>query len=147
MKKIKNISTIFLAACFLLAGNGVNFIEYCCSQCKDLGTKVLTKGCHESKVQSCCSSNSSDEAAEFCDDSDLGAAHKCQLKRYTLDDVLNFSSKTSLQIPTMAVEFLHFANKITCPSISITLNKKFPSIGYVHDSGRSLLSHICVLTI
>jgi len=147
MRKIKNISAILLATSFLLAGNGVNLIEYCCNQCKDRGTKVLTEGCHESKLLSCCSAHSSDEAAESCDDLAVTTAHKCHVKRYTLDDGQELSTKISLQITVTAAALPPFATGITSPSTSITLNKNFPSIGYVHDSGRSLLSHNCVLTI
>lgn len=143
MRKLKNISVIFLAAFFLLAGNGVNFIEYCCNLCKDRGiVEALTIGCHEVEIQSCCSDHSSDNMAEGCnvvtDD-----AHKCHLARYTLDDQ-EFSTKISLQIMT-ATAFPRFSLEMACPSIYPT--KNFSSIGYVHNSGRNLLSHICVLTI
>ena len=141
MRKLNNISVIFLAAFFLLAGNGVNLIEYCCNLCEDKGiVEALTTGCHEAEIHSCCD-HSAENTAEGCnvltDD-----AHKCHLTRYALDDQ-EFASKNSLQIITATV-LPRFSLEAAYPSVSPT--KNFPSIGF-HDSGRSLLSHICVLTI
>ena len=145
MKKFKNIFAIFFAAYFLLAGNGVNFIDYCCNQCKDRGMEVLIAGCHETEILSCCFAHSSHNKTESCSEPTTHSAHKCQLKRYTLDDGLESSLKIPLPIIMKAIVLPHFLTGIAYSST--TLNKNFLSIGYVYDSGRNLLNHICVLTI
>ena len=142
MRKLNKILIISLATFFLLAGNGVNLIEYCCNFCEDQGiVEALTIGCHEAETHSCCSDYSSDNTTKGCNmlaDDD----HKCHLTRYTLDDQ-EFSSKNSLQIITATV--LPRFSLEAASSISTT--KNFPSLGYVHHCGRCLLSHICVLMI
>lgn len=143
MKKLNNIFIISLAAFFLLAGNGVNLIEYCCNLCEEKGVEVLIEGCHDAKTHACCSDHSEDNTAKGCNVLNEDT-HECHLTRYTLDDIQESSSKISSQIFT-ATTFPHFSLGIACPSVSPT--KNFPSPGYVYNSGRSLLSHICVLTI
>ena len=145
MENIKRIFILFFAALYLLAGNGVNFIDYCCNRCKDMGMEVLIAGCHGNEDQPCRSAHSSDDATGDCCDLTANVAHKCHLIRYTLDDGQELPSKFSLQNIMVAVVLLHFLPEITCPSI--THNKNSFSTGFLHNFGRSLLSHICVLTI
>ncbi|MDR0231825.1 MAG: hypothetical protein LBI82_06870 [Dysgonamonadaceae bacterium] len=123
MSKLKSISAIVFALYSLLAGNGVNLIQFC-SCCPDHSSNHDT-------VESC------NHLADF--------THKCHLKRYTLDDGQELPSNISLQILMTVVSLPNFSARIAYASI--IPNKNFPSIGYVHDSGRNLLSHICVLTI
>ena len=142
MRKLNNIFIISLAAFFLLAGNGVNLIEYCCNLCEDKGiVEALNTGCHEAETHSCCSDHLKDNTAEGCNIL-ASDAHKCHLTRLILDDQ-EFSPKTSLQIIT-AKAFPRFSFEAAYSSVF--LSKNFPSTG-VHHCGRCLLSHICVLTI
>jgi hypothetical protein len=128
MRKIKNISVIFFAAFFLLATNGVNLIRYCCNLCEEHGTEILTAGCHESD---CCKSP-------------VDNPHQCEIKRYTLTDG-ELTSGTSFSLNITAIVLPHFLTGIS--DLPVFGDKNFFPSGYVYDSGRSLLSYICVLTI
>ena len=150
MRKLKNIFALLFAAFFLWAANGVNLIDYCCNRCKDRGIEAITAGCgkqgahehHCHEMEMSCA-HSSDDAADCCSEL-TGAAHQCQLKRYILDDE-DFSDNIFRPITTTVMAIPHSSVIISFPSV--TFNKNSFSITYVHDSGRSLLSHICVLTI
>ena len=147
MRKLKSIFALLFAAFFLLAANGVNLIDYCCNRCKDRGIEAITAGCgkqgahkhHCHEMETSCAHDEADACSEL-----TGATHQCQLKRYTLDDE-EFSDTISPKITMTTVAIPHVSEITAC--LSIPFNNNFSSTAYFHDSGRSLLSHICVLTI
>ena len=152
-QKCKNILVLFLALIIFSVGNGVNLIEYCCNHCENQGVEIfISDSCeglhqqyhHNISHDVCCSSNSH-EKEETDSNSILNDKHKCQFTRFNIELANDLPVKVGLQLTALAV--INYSQIIPAYKNTLISKNNFPSIGYVHDSGRTLLSHICILTI
>ena len=148
---LKNICILLIAGILFFVGNGVNYVDYCCHSCKDANV-LFYHSCndihhqHHVENENCCSNkkeNEKEKTSNFISTAENN--HSCDLTRYDIPEANDVPTKSSLQVVCWSL--LRYVELIPSYNNSASLPKLFPSIGYLLDSGRSILSKICILII
>lgn len=127
-KKLVYIMLLLLAVTVGYGGAGINYMIYCCSQCEELGTEVVSgNGCcethhHEHPVQlaheeqpGSCSHDTACEMGRLSFDWNTSAVGHLVLQPVVLN--LDFFSYTASLLPFPVIkEFIH--NRIFYPPLS-----------------------------
>lgn len=141
--RMKNTVTylfiVFLASLIFYGGAGVNFVTYCCNDCRTEGVAVLLNdNCCEVHGHGCCDTPAEEETScsSGCCEDDY-----CDLERISFDwssannpivelqpvviDLLSFSSSLALLVPVPSIKEYISQDQggppIVCPRIYLNL--------------------------
>jgi len=148
LKAIKHIFTYLFTGYFLMAGVGYNVVNYCCQTCANEGIEaVASSSCNTLHQQSDTHSFEHENDDLTCSDVHHNPAG-CHLLR------LNIDVPPIQSVPGLLVNSIVF-NNLFCTSINLLTSKQVliyqnaihPPNGFLHSSGRDIITFQAVFLI
>lgn len=147
-KSIKNSFAILFLAYFILAGGGYNVVNYCCQTCANEGIEAIaTSSCdevHHHFHTNIILHEHDDIACTDINHNPMG----CHLLRLSIDTApvltthtLSFYSTNTIDLIYNTVDLL---NKNLLSDYQSIIH---PPNGYIHSSGREIITYHAVLII